>query len=368
MKKILFIFREMGTGGAQKIEAFVANSMCDGNEVVAINMSNKPITIQLNPAVKIVNVFYDDIITENNKGKKILLKWKYLIKLRNTIKAISPDIVISFLSDVIRITVLAMKGMSIPIIGSERGDPTILSARQHKKYKKAYNNCKGVVFQLPAVMSFYNLPKKINQSVIPNPSTARIKSNWELNFSEEANVIVSAGRLERQKRFDVLIDAFSIIVKKYPEYRLIIFGEGSQRQELQNKIKVHHLENSIILFGDVKDVFSKENMKDVAFFVLSSDYEGIPNVILEAMMSGVPCIATDCSPGGARFLLDNGEIGLISPAGDFNKLANNMVKYIENPKLRKDMADKAKIKIKDYSPEIIRDKWIGFIEECCLEL
>lgn len=365
MKKTLFVFREMGSGGAQKIEAFVANSLDKhGEEVVAINMSNKPITVQLNSSVRVINVPYDEINLVRNRISRTIFKVKYLFKLRSVIKSISPDVVIAFLSDVVRITVLAMSGMNIPIIGSERGDPGVLSVRQYRKYRKAYIKCKGVVFQLPSVKAFYKLPGNIKQAVIPNPCTPRLDSHWTMTFSEDARVIVSAGRLEKQKRFDLLIDAFKIVSSKYPSYQLVIYGEGSQRKELQRRIEDYHLEKSIKLYGDVSDVFSTENMKDVAFFVLSSDYEGIPNVILEAMMSGVPCVATDCTPGGARFLLEDGELGLISPKGDANKLANNMIQYIENIELRIKLANKARVAVDKYSPEIIEGKWVHFIEKC----
>lgn len=365
MKKILFIFREMGSGGAQKIEAFVANSLCKhGEEVVAINMSNKPITVQLDSSVKIINVPYDEICLVRNRICRTIFKIDYLYKLRSVIKSISPDVVVAFLSDIIRITVLAMSGMNIPIIGSERGDPGVLSVIQYKKYRKAYMKCKGVVFQLPSVKNFYSLPGTIKQAVIPNPCTPRLDSCWTMTFSEDARVIVSAGRLEKQKRFDLLIDAFKIVSNKYPNYQLVIYGEGSQRMELQRRIEEYHLEKSIKLFGDVSDVFSATNMKDVAFFALSSDYEGIPNVILEAMMSGVPCVATDCTPGGARFLLEDGELGLISPKGDAEKLAKNMIKYIENVELRLKHVNKAKVAVDKYSPGIIERKWIHFIETC----
>lgn len=360
-KRIVFIFRDLGTGGAQKIEAFVANALyVKDYDIIAINMASTLCTVNLNPNINIVNVSYDSVEHCNNKIVKFLLKIKYLIKLRKTIFYLKPDLVISFLSDVVRVTVLSLFGSKIKIIGSERGDPFAFTKRQLNNYKKAYNKCSGVVFQLPYVKKIYNLPISIKQVVVPNPCIPRNHSFPEW-LDKGNHIIVSAGRLCQQKRFDLLISAFDKVCKNHSEYKLIIYGEGPLRKELQEQINnCEYAKNSISLSGDVKDVF--ELAKSAEFFVLSSDFEGIPNVLMEAMAIGMPCISTDCSPGGARFLLKNGECGLLCPCGDVEKLAKAIQKYIEEPSLRLSYAQKAMYVKNDFDSQSISNQWLEFIE------
>ena len=354
-KRVVFIFRNMGTGGAQKIEAFVANTLLEeGYDVVAINMSSSPCTVNLNKDIKIVDVLYDSIEKCSNKLLKNVYKCSYIIKLRKKILSFKPDIVCAFLSDVVRITVLAMKGSDIPIIGSERGDPYFFTEKQFNKYRKAYLKCKSVVFQLDDVAQKYNLPISIKQKVIPNPCIPR-KNNYCKKRFQTNKTIIAAGRLTDQKRFDLLIDAFEIVKQRFPEYQLHIYGDGPLKEELELKIQKSFVKGSVLLVGDVDDVFNIA--VNAEFFVLSSDFEGIPNVILESMAAGIPCISTDCSPGGARFLLKNGECGLIVPRNDKEKLAEAMIKYIMNPTLRSQNSEKGLMVVNEFNPYIIGKMW-----------
>lgn len=355
MNRLLFIFRDMGTGGAQKIEAFVANYLFDyGYDVIAINMSNTPVTINIREEIPIYDVEYDYIHKQNNILMNTIAKAIYLLRLRKMIKSLQPDLIYAFLSDVVRIASLASKGLSIPLIGSERGDPTRFSKKQFKKYKNAYSNCSAAVFQLDDVKELYNLKSNVIQTVIPNPCIPRCSDSFSINHEKE-HVIISAGRLSTQKRFDVLIDAFNLISDKYPEYILQIYGDGPLASDINNLIQNNN-SSKIQLMGDVEDVFNENNHAEM--FVLSSDYEGIPNVLLEAMGNGIPCISTDCSPGGAKYLLQNGEIGLIAPCGNPHALASCIETYINDKNLREKNAKSALKSLQTFNPQKIGNQWL----------
>ncbi len=356
-KRAVFVFRNLGTGGAQKIEAFVANALCNsGYDVIAINMASSKCTVNLDNRIKVVNVTYDFVELCHNKIQRLYNKLIYLYKLRKAILAQKPDVVCAFLSDVVRITVLALKGTAIPIIGSERGDPNVFSSKQFHAYRKAYIHCKYAVFQLDNVMQMYNLPDFVNQKVIPNPCIPRTSNKSDKTSEPSEHIILSAGRLAEQKRFDLLIDAFNLVYQKHPEYQLHIYGSGPLEAKLYNQIQSTSASSSIRLAGDVEDVFAVASNSD--FFVLSSDFEGVPNVILEAMYAGIPVIATDCSPGGASYLLENGECGIIVPKNDKLKLAEAINNYIECPSLREQHIIKSLKSIKKYEPHKIEKMWI----------
>lgn len=359
-KHIVFIFRNMGTGGAQKIEAFVANTLSNnGYKVTVLNMAKEKCSVDINKKIPIYNLFYDEVENENNRVKKQIKKFFYLIKFRQMIKQLKPDLVCAFLSDIVRLTVISMRGIKIPIIGSERGDPYQFSPKKLKQYNKAYNQCAGVAFQLKNPKSAYCLKKDIKTAIIENPCIPREGVFPVRNNSE--HIIISAGRLSRQKRFDILIDAFSIVHKSYPEYMLVIYGDGPLKNELKKQIKQNNLEKSVILEGNVSDVFQEASSAE--FFVLSSDFEGIPNVLMEAMAIGFPCISTDCSPGGANKLLDGGKRGILVPKGNYFKLAEAMIQFIENPDIQEAYSNKSKEIIKEYAPEQIEKKWLNFFKQ-----
>lgn len=362
MKKIVFVFRNMGTGGAQKIEAFVANAMYEeGHEVIVINMASSPCTVDINSNIRVIDVLYDEIEKCENKILSIIYKFIYLYKLRTAILEINPDLICGFLSDVVRIIVIAMKGCSIPIIGSERGDPFTFTEKQFLNYKSAYMKCKGVVFQLDDVKKKYGLPSEVVQKVIPNPCIPRKGKNFSKG-NDDKKIIIGAGRLSPQKRFDLLVEAFDEIYRDYPDYRLHIYGNGPLYEMLSAKIDTLPSRKAISLIGDVKDVFNEK--LEAQFFVLTSDFEGIPNVLIEAMAAKIPCIATDCSPGGARFLLKNGECGLIVKRDNKEELVAAIKKYIDDEALREKMKEKGYETIHEFNPKLIREMWIDIFNQC----
>lgn len=360
-RRIVFLFRDMGTGGAQKIEAFVANAMYEaGYEVIAVNMASTACTVNIHPDIRIENLEYK-AEKKSNLLSAVLYKFQYLLSVRKLLLKLKPDIVCAFLSDVVRIAALALQGTGIPVLGSERGDPYTFTEKQFDKYKKAYEKCKGAVFQLKNVAEKYDLKQCNVQRVIPNPCVPR-KRDYEGRAENPDHIIISAGRLAEQKRFDLLIDAFEIVHRQYPEYQLYLYGDGPLREKLEVQAKGTTARDAIVFVGDVDDVFNEA--RNAEFFVLSSDFEGIPNVLLEAMSCGMGCVATDCSPGGARYLLNDGARGLIAPRGDKEELAKAMIRYIEEPALRREHELLGLQAVKDFAPDSIKKMWVEVFEAC----
>lgn len=359
-KHIVFVFRNMGTGGAQKIEAFVANTLFEqGYKISILNMDNEECTVNINENIKIHNLYYNSVEKEKKSVKKQIKKLEYLYKMRCLLLSLKPDLICVFLSDIVRLTVLAMQGSHVPIVGSERGDPYQFSYKKIKQYTRAYNQCVGVAFQLKKAEKAYKLKNNIQKVVIENPCIPRKSQFPERNNLE--HIIISAGRLTIQKRFDLLINAFSIVYNIHPEYKLVIYGDGPLKKTLENQIHQKGLENAVSLPGNVKDVFQEASSAE--FFVLSSDFEGIPNILMEAMAVGYPCISTDCSPGGADRLLDGGKRGLLVPRDDSVKLADAMLQYIENKDLQSYYSNKSKEIIEEYEPNKIRKMWLEFFDK-----
>lgn len=365
-KHAVFVFRDMGTGGAQKIQAFVANACLKyGLSVSVISLSTSAVTVDLDESIPIVTLDYDTNLGQvSTFAGSIMRKIGFLFRLRRAITKEKPDLVCVFLTDVIRIVVHSLVGLGIPILASERGDPYQLTKKKRGQYARALNRCDVVVFQLEKARKAYELSQKLITKTIPNPCIPRqgIDFGNADNGQEVEKVVISAGRLHPQKRFDVLIQAFELLAREHPEFRLIIYGEGSERRMLENLINQYRLTQSVFLPGEVPNPFTVGDSP--MMFALTSDYEGIPNVLIEAMGYGIPCISTDCSPGGASFLLDGGRRGYIVPVGDWESFGKGLVFLADNEESRKSYAERGREIFDLFSPIEIEKEWVSIVQEC----
>ena len=119
------------------------------------------------------------------------------------------------------------------------------------------------------------------------------------------------------------LDAFALIADKYPNLTLEFYGDGLFNKEIQSKINAMGLTERVHLHASRKEIFNC--IRTARLFVLTSDYEGMPNALMEAMALGLPCISTDCRPGGARTLIKSGKTGIIVPLRNVNALADKMM-------------------------------------------
>ena len=197
--------------------------------------------------------------------------------------------------------------------------------------------------------------------VISNP-IINVKEEFFYNVAEAEKVIAFAGRFETvQKRQDIMLEVMKLVLEKHADYKLAFYGDGKDEDDIKMLASKIVIEDNVEFKG-VSDNLVKDISK-CEIYVLTSDYEGIPNTLLEAMTIGMPCVSTDCSPGGARMLIDNGINGTLVPCGDVTAIADAINFYIEN----KDIAEKhgkEAVKIKDkFSYDGIMEKWEKYILE-----
>lgn len=355
-KKIVCVFPSLNIGGAEKALSFVANC-CEqsGKDVHAIYLYDTPQSIQLNSGIT------KELISSRRKGNGFELaisKLCFLLKFRSRIKKIKPDLIIVFQSDNTKAVVYSTLGLDIPIIGSERNDPTKFNKKLVSRYRWAYNRCDAVVYQLQGAMDFFKAGRR--QIVIPNPAVSRLNGEAIKHNTDKGN-IVSAGRLCKQKNFELLINAYQDAIPSLGDRKLIIYGEGELKVSLQNLIKKNGLESRILLPGNVQDFTRIDDGGSI--FVLSSIREGIPNALIEAMISGYACISTDCSPGGPAWLSDNGRRVCIVPMNDVKAMTQAMVKVANDEEYRSQLIANSKEIIELCNPERIGKMWIDLINE-----
>ena len=378
MKLVFCTPQIIGSGGvervlAQRLNYFVEKFGYDVTVITTENNSiiyeNKPPFFYFNSKIKIIDlkISYTNVLNCNFIKKKIkinLLKSNHLKKLNAIVNEIKPDILIS-LGDIDR-TISYKVNYSCK---------KILEHHVSKKYFTGELTANNFFDKLKVTYREYREKQYLNKYDEFLVLTEEDKKAWgderikvinnPLPFdSEEVSncknkKIISIGRLDEQKGFDILIDVWKKVNAKHPDWILEIYGEGSLRKKLQEKINLLNLEDSLILKGNEKNIQLKylEN----SIYVMSSRYEGMPMVLLEAMSCGLPLISFDC-PYGPKDIIKDGENGFLVKFGNIDKMAEKINYLIENEDKRIEMGKKSKELSYNYSEEKIMNQWKELFE------
>lgn len=176
----------------------------------------------------------------------------------------------------------------------------------------------------------------------------------------ENKKIISVGRLEYQKGYDILIDVWKKIEEKYPDWILEVYGNGPEKEKLQRKINSLGLEKSFLLKGVTKNI--KEKYLASSIYVMSSRYEGMPMVLLEAMAHGLPVVSFECPCGPKDLIIDN-EAGFLVEFGDKEKMQEKIEELIINKEKRQIFGRNARKNVERFSKEKIMEKWKKLFEK-----
>lgn len=353
MKKVIFVTNFLGNGGAARVMSILADSLLEKNmEVEILSFLDRNDMYKINDKIKIT-------VIKCKSKNKILQKIERISNLRKEIKKNKREsTIISFEYFVNMQTIVANMFLKNKLIVSERNDPARTGngkiMRKLRNILYSFSDC--LVCQTEDAKSYF--PKSIQNKtvVIPNPIMPNLPNRFEENRKKE---IVTFCRVEKQKNLTMLIDAFKILNEEYPDYKLTIYGDGSEKENLEKYIDNRGLKKQVQLNGFVQNIHNK--IIDSTMFVSSSDYEGISNSMLEAMAIGLPTICTDCPCGGARMMIKNEENGILVPVGDTKSLYKAMKKVVENPSLAEEMSKNA-IKINEKLEQSkISEMWLNLI-------
>ena len=274
--------------------------------------------------------------------------------IRRNVRALKPTIVCAFVSDVVFMTRLATLGLDLFYIAAERGDPYTLPAKWVKPVKWAYSKSDYSIFQLKGAQDFFSKYVRDNSEIIPNPYTTNAVVKPYVGMRNKT--VISVGRFVDQKGYDVLINAYKLFSAKHQDYKLILYGDGPLRNKLIDITLQLGLSESVLFPGFIHDV-PKTICKD-GMFVLSSRFEGIPNALIEAMSVGVPTISTDCSPGGPRFLTNNGQRGILISVDNVDAMANAMCYLADNEEKSQEYSRLGLEIIEELNPQTIAARWV----------
>ena len=358
--KVLFVSTALynskyAYAGREKMFVWLANTLAEeGMDVTICTMYDKERCPKYSPKVKAIYLgvkYYSNFYLRTTQLLTIL-RWKLKKIVRNY------DTVVSFGDITFRALISIRRTCNFKLLVSERGDPNNKNSRLSKQGNELLKFADIVVFQTTGAQSYYPDTIKRKSVVIPNAIEIP-EAQWDRNNSKKR--IAYVGRIDFwQKRLDVLIEAFALVIKKHPDYILDVYGDGEMAR-LKEVCEKFGVTNAVVLHGVSKTVTVK--LLENEIFVITSDFEGIPNSLLEAMALGMPVVSTNCSPGGAAMLIEDGINGRMVDCGNSKQVAEAINGFIENPMIADNCAINAREKMKDFEPKKIIKLWMNAINQ-----
>ncbi|MGM9551705.1 MAG: glycosyltransferase family 4 protein [Clostridia bacterium] len=345
-----FYISSLSGGGAENVLTTLAKYFSlKENNVSITSLEKRPQFYDVDKTV--------ELIKYNNKGKgkigEIFSDFKCTRKQLRERK--NTDICISFLLRCNLQVLLGSLFLHKKVVVCDRNNPLM----EHSKLVfllscQVYRLASAIFVQTEQIKTFY--PKWLQKKmfVIENPlDTKKLDAQCEGEIVKE-NTIISMGRLEPQKDFKTLIKAFKSLSDKYPDWKVKIFGKGDMHDELQSYLDKLELTDRVLLCGRTEAPFKE--LKKAKILVLSSHYEGFPNVLCEGMYAGLGCISSDCV-SGPRELINDGENGFLFPVGDDRILSEKLEKLLSNSDICDIMGEKAKTTVERLELPVICEKW-----------
>ena len=360
---IALIISSLSPGGAERVLSQLANAWISGGHKVSIITFASPNVVPFYHLDERIHLYQLNQLIMKKSSPLCRLKniLKRILKLRQALKRVTPDVVISFV-DVTNITAL-LAGIRLPI-------PTIVCERTHPQYYRlpaiynrlrllTYSWAHTVICQTASASEYFSNISDRKKAIIPNYVKKPGYQKNEVDVLRPVQKIISVGRLCPNKGFATLIKAFSEVVQQKPDLTLTIYGEGAERQNLEALIRELDLTAKIFLPGIIKDVEAALYQADL--FVFPSLYEGFPNVLCEAMAVGLPVIASNCS--GNVDIVREGIDGRLFSVGDVGQLKRLMGELIEGAPQRVKLSKGAMCLPDRFSQETILQKWDAALRE-----
>jgi len=347
MKKILLLSDSFNGYGAENIMKWLGNNLGEhGFKVVFCSIFDREKSKDLTDRAEYYQMCFPKDVYDKNyfiNGVKFL---------RKITKAEQYDFVITFHTNPYLMAFFAKPFGKYKTLHSERDNPFNRDTFASHIKMWLYRFADKIVFQTEGAQQFFDKRTIQKSVIIPNPITVPT-FQWRGRGKES---IVSVGRLFiRYKRQDVLFEAFKDVLGSNPNYRLVLYGDGPDRGLLEKMASDMGISSNVDFKGKISNV--SEHLADEGIFVLTSDSEGMPNALMEAMALGMPVISTDCEPGGARALIDNGVNGIIVERSSVERLTEALKTLINDMQLQEEYGLNAREKMKQFSPERIIIMW-----------
>lgn len=352
---LLFYINAIHEGGAERVIIQVARhfALCGYRSILVtsyVDENEYPVPSEVE------RISIEDKEVKQNRLKRNISR---IAALRRICKKYKPAAIISFMAEPNFRSIIATTGLKTKAIVSVRNDPDREYAGRIGRFvgKHIIPRANGCIFQTEDAKKWFSKKLQKKSQVIFN-DVDPIFFNTEYIGGKN---IVTLGRLCEQKNHALLIDAFAKVSDKHPDVNLLIYGIGPLEDAIKEQISRLELSKRVLLMG--LSQHSNEVLSSAKCFILSSDYEGMPNALLEALAVGVPSISTDCPCGGPRCIIENGVNGFLTPVGDTDATAKAMDRLLSDENLRKSFSAKAREMSGAYRTENVFSRWREFVEK-----
>jgi GalNAc-alpha-(1->4)-GalNAc-alpha-(1->3)-diNAcBac-PP-undecaprenol alpha-1,4-N-acetyl-D-galactosaminyltransferase len=349
MKSIMFVTGSMGRGGGERVISILAKHFYTiGYKIHIIMLLENKCDYKLSDCI----ILHDLTPRSDMPAIKKIIKW--MSGIRQLTKEIKPNTVVSFFGRVNVITLLSCIGLHQHIVVSERSNPRLDSRGRFGiiACRLAYLLPCNIVYQTKYQRDYFGSMYARKSIVLPNPV-----ANIERRNTPTEHTFIMAGRLIESKNYFLAIDAFLLFAKSHPGYHLDIYGDGELKDQLMKYIIEHNAQDCILIHPSTKDIH--EHFAKAECFVLSSNYEGMSNSLLEAMTMGMACVSTAWD--GVDEVLQNGYNGLITPVGDVTALAEAFALITDDKKFTTKIRKNAYCSARRFSYEALIPQWSRII-------
>jgi glycosyltransferase involved in cell wall biosynthesis len=360
--RITFVISSLVAGGAERVLITMADWWSrQGREVTVVHLgpADEPPFYAVPAAVREVRLGLQR--TSHDPLTASIRNVRRIRRLRATLRATRPDVIISFLDRTNVLTLLATIGWGTPVIVEEHGDPAeaglgrVWAALRAGAYRRA----DAVVVLTPTSLAYFPPAIRRRGRVIPNPIAIDVAPRPPAARRDQGTII-AMGRLIRSKGFDMLLRAFASLAPTRPGWSLEIWGDGPERAALERLRAELGLVDRARLPGWTSTPF--DVMRSGDLFVLSSRHEGFGNVLVEAMAIGLPVVSFDC-PSGPRSIIHDGEDGVLVPAADVEALSAAIAQLIDDPAERECLATNATRVRERFDLSVTMDHWDHLIAD-----
>jgi glycosyltransferase involved in cell wall biosynthesis len=363
--KILIALSSLHSGGAERVACTLADAWTARGDTVillATFSGRGQCFYQLSENVRVV--YLADLA--GSRKKSFINQLQRLLAYRRLLQSERPDVIVSFLPGVNVASILASRGLGIPVIACERTDPVAWPMPVWKKqlYAQAYRHADMLTVQTDSVARRVPtiFPVLKNLQVVPNPIPASLQNYQPSRPPQQTrHRIIAMGRLCEEKQFSLLIEVFASLAESWPQWDLVIFGDGPLRGPLEDQLSQTGLRGRIKLAGPTTAPWHEMAQSDV--FVMTSRIEGFPNALLEAMALSMPCAVFDCL-SGPREITRDGIDALLIPLNDRERLGAALSQLMSDADFRLALGVRARASVvARYSLPAVVEVWDQLFEQ-----
>lgn len=347
-------------GGAERVISELASRFAEGGDT-AILVTSFPTEGEYALSPKVTRLSLED---PQVRRSRITRNVSRIRGLRKLCKEYDPDVVLSFMCEPNFRALLATIGFRVKCVVSVRNDP----AREYAGFAGRFVGkvlmpllADACVLQTSRAAEWFPQSLRRKSVVIPNAVAEEFFTRGRCKST--GAYWIAVGRLVEQKNYPMMLRAFRTVVDELPGECLRIYGEGDLRETLQDLVEELGLDGNVSLCGTTIDVPGA--LSGAKGFLLASDYEGMPNALMEALAMGVPCVTTDCPCGGPAELIEDGVNGLLVRVGDADGMARAVIRLAKDPEERRRICVEAGSRALGLRPEKVFPRWRELMASVC---